>query len=601
MITSRSTPAGQFGPLLLAFGLALPLAAISLHVAPLRGVSKFEVGNDFIALVGLTFATIQLFLHRQSAELRAAWASAALGSLIIALEDHLEALFASVSPSLMEAEVSGLFWVAAASLFLLCGRRYAMRRHVMAVIRAGFAVAMAAVTLNLFLHASGRSGAHHALGKIEDFAEFSATALFMAGLLLTLVAPLKDYVFPADAVGLRARRLFYDFGLGTKQRYPAPYPIFALPVFSQLLTLGIIARFLPVAAGAVSRDAGRGAGAQLLDLLRLGFVHGIDAKSYYVHELYRQEPGLAEATISRVETKNGLNRWVQKLGEDHDAPRDMNDKLAFWRACEAHGVPSAPIIATVEDGALVSTGEGAAFDRDLFVKDRIGRGGRSTLNFERISPFFYRDDNGALLTLDQIVLRLRALSARRRLIVQPKLQNHPEIRGLADKSLVVFRVMTCVDHRGEAHVTHGVLRLLRRFEPEWPKTPDADWGCAIDIETGEFGMMTGDAPETCTRWFADHPVTGERVAGRQLSGWSDIAGVAVAAHRVFSTRVLVGWDIGWTPEGPVILEGNSNPDFSYFQRVSRTPVGRSPLGPLLNAHLATLTAQMIHKAEARRL
>ncbi|MET0314359.1 MAG: sugar-transfer associated ATP-grasp domain-containing protein [Hansschlegelia sp.] len=601
MITSRSTPAGQFGPLLLAFGLALPLAAISLHVAPLRGVSKFEVGNDFIALVGLIFATIQLLLHRQSAELRAAWASAALGSLIIALEDHLEALFASVSPGLLEAEVSGVLWIAAASLFLLCGQRYAMRRHVMAVIRAGFALAMAAVTLNLFLHASGRSGTHHTLGKIEDFAEFSATALFMAGLLLTLVAPLKDYVFPADAVGLRARRLFYDFGLGTKQRYPAPYPIFALPVFSQLLTLGIIARFLPVAAGAVSRDAGRGAGAQLLDLLRHGFMHGIDAKSYYVHELYRQEPGLVEATISRVETKNGLNRWVQKLGEDHNAPRDMNDKLAFWRACEAYGVPSAPIIATVEDGAFVSTGEGAAFDRDLFVKDRIGRGGRSTLNFERISPFFYRGDDGALLTLDQIVLRLRALSARRRLIVQPKLQNHQEIRRLADKSLVVFRVMTCVDHRGEPHVTHGVLRLLRRFEPGWPKTPDADWGCAVDVETGEFGMMTGDAPETCTRWFADHPVTGERVAGRQLSGWSDIAGVAAAAHRVFSTRVLVGWDIGWTPEGPVILEGNSNPDFSYFQRVSRTPVGRSPLGPLLNAHLATLTAQMIRKAEARRL
>lgn len=39
----------------------------------------------------------------------------------------------------------------------------------------------------------------------------------------------------------------------------------------------------------------------------------------------------------------------------------------------------------------------------------------------------------------------------------------------------------------------------------------------------------------------------------------------------------------------MILEGNSNPDFSYFQRVSRVPVGRSPLGPLLNAHLGELT------------
>jgi hypothetical protein len=524
MIVFRPNPAGQFGPLLLAFGVALPLAALSLHVAPLRGVSKFDVGNDFIAIVGLIFAAIQLFTRSQSAELRAAWGSAALASLAIAIEDHIESLFASVTPNLTEAEFSGALWAAAAFLFLLCGRRFAMRRHVMVVMRSGVALAMAAVALNLFLHASGRAGPHHTLGKIQACAEFAATALFVVGLLLTQTAPLKTYVFPADAIGLRARRLFYDFDLETKQRYPAPYQIFALPVFSHLLMLGIIARFWPLAAYAVSRDAGRGVGAQFLDLLRLGFVHGIDAKSYYVHELYRQEPGLVDATISRVETKNGLNRWVQKLRQDHDAPRDMNDKLAFWRTCEAYGVPSAPIVATVEHGALVWMRERAALDRDLFVKDRAGRGGRFTLNFERTGPFAYRDDRGAPFTLDDIVLKLRALSADRRLIVQPKLRNHQKIRGLAEKSLVVFRVMTCVDHRGEPHVTHGVLRLLRRFEPGWPKSPDADWGCAVDVETGAFGLMTGDAPETCTRWFADHPVTGERVAGRELSGWSEIAG-----------------------------------------------------------------------------
>jgi hypothetical protein len=210
----------------------------------------------------------------------------------------------------------------------------------------------------------------------------------------------------------------------------------------------------------------------------------------------------------------------------------------------------------------------------------------------------YRDDRGEVRDLDGVCDHLRAASASHALIVQPKLANHPSIASLADKSLIVFRVVTCLDRRGEPQVTHGILRILRRFEPGWPKSPDSDWGCAIDLDTGELGMMTGDAPATCTRWFADHPLTGERVFGRRLEGWGEISRAAAQAHRVFRGRILVGWDIGWTPEGVQILEGNVSPDFSYFQRVYRTPVGRSPLAPLLNTHLDSLTERLLRDARS---
>ncbi|MFC3695612.1 sugar-transfer associated ATP-grasp domain-containing protein [Chenggangzhangella methanolivorans] len=602
MIAPRTSVAGQFGPFLLAFGLALPLLALSGRVAPLGPESGFEIGNDFVALLGLSFAGIQLVAHRRSASLRAAWGWAALGTLLIAVEDHLEPLVAPVVPKLLEVGLSNVAWILAASLIVLAGRRYAMRRYVMIVMRLGLAITLAAVGLNFALHAFGFDETAHGMAKAEDLAELAATTTFVLGLLLTQIAPMKSYHFAPDQIGLRARRLFYDFGLETRRRYPAPQPILALPVIRHLFILAIIARFMPGSAGAVRDVYGRGVLAQLGDLLRMGFVHGVDAKSYYVHELYRPEPGLFEATITRVETKNGLNRRIQLLRAAQGGPSDMNDKLEFFRVCEEHGVATAPIMATVEDGALVWMASRDDFDRDLFVKDRRGRGGRFTFNFERAGRFLYRADDGAIVNLAEVLQTLRLSSADRRLIIQPKLRNHPLIGSLAEKSLVVFRVMTCLDSRGEPQATHGVLRLLRRFEPGWPKTPDADWGCEIDVETGAFGLMTGDAPETATRWFTDHPATGERLSGRILEGWREISEAALAAHRVFSARVLVGWDIAWTPEGPVILEGNSNPDVSYFQRVSRTPVGRSPLGPLLNVHLGALTAKLLDQTarEQRR-
>ena len=580
---------GRLGTFVLAFGLAIPLAAMSGHVVP-GHIKGLELGNDFIALFGLSWAAIQLVSDRRSQILRRAWTLGALGCLLIAFEDHLERFAAPFTTGLVEHLASAALWFAAAFLLLAAGRPFASRRGVMPAIRWGFAVTVLAVGLNLALGA-GIAHGRHLPGRIEEFAELLATALFVAGLLLARAAPLKNYRFAPHEIGAKARALFYDFGLQTRQRYPVPFSAFGLPGLRHLATLAIILYYLPRAAGAVRRETGVGFFAQALDLLRAGFVHGVDAKSYYVHDLYR-DPELLAATLTRVETKNGLNRALQNLRGTRPGPRDMNDKLEFWRACEANGIESAPILAVVEQGAVVWADRRETFDRDLFVKERKGRGGRFTLTYERLSPFLYRDGTGALVNLDEVARELQGLSQQRRLMVQPKLANHPAIASLADQALIVFRVMTCMDQRGEPQATHGVMRLLRRFEPNWPKTPDADWGCAIDPETGVFGMLTGDAPETCTRWFHDHPVTGERVAGRTFEGWPEIAEAARAAHRVFSARTLVGWDIAWTPDGAVILEGNSNPDFSYFQRVSRTPVGRSPLGPLLGAHLDMVMARL---------
>ncbi len=591
MIAARPSRLAQVGPFVLACGLAIPLAILAGRVAPIRH-SSVEVGNAFVATLGMSWALVQLVANHRSEGLRRAWTFGALACLLILVEDHLEPLLISAAPRLFETGLSAALWVAAAALLLACGRAFAMRRFVMVAMRSAAGVAVAAASLNLALGLSGAGEGHHGLGKVEDVAELAASLMFLASLVLARAAPMKAYAFEPYEIGRRARALFYDFGLETRRRYPTPFPVLALPGFRHLLTLAIALYYLPRAAAGVRRATGRGALLQFVDLMRVGYVHGIDGKSYYVHDLYRDKD-LVAGTMTRVETKNGLNKALQDLRAHRPGPRDMNDKLAFWRACEANGVPSAPILATVEGGAVTWLALREAFDRDLFVKERKGRGGRLTRNFERIGPRLYRDDQGATVSLDALLRDLQALSEGRRLIVQPKLKNHPAIASLADRALIVFRVMTCMDLRGEPHVTHGVLRLLRRFEPNWTKTADADWGCAIDVETGVFGLMTGDAPETCTLWFEDHPMTGERVTGRVLEGWPEIAEAALAGHRAFSARTLVGWDIGWTEAGPVILEGNSNPDFSYFQRVSRTPVGRSPLGPLLNAHLDMLTAKLL--------
>jgi hypothetical protein len=101
-----------------------------------------------------------------------------------------------------------------------------------------------------------------------------------------------------------------------------------------------------------------------------------------------------------------------------------------------------------------------------------------------------------------------------------------------------------------------------------------------------MNRMCADRDLAPDAWWDIHPKTGAQVTGRIISGWPAVAALAVAGHREFSSWAVIGWDLAWTPEGPVLIEGNADPDTHYLQRVHRQMLGQSPLAPLLRYHLA---------------
>jgi hypothetical protein len=61
--------------------------------------------------------------------------------------------------------------------------------------------------------------------------------------------------------------------------------------------------------------------------------------------------------------------------------------------------------------------------------------------------------------------------------------------------------------------------------------------------------------------------------------------LAIAAHRLIAPRVIVGWDIGFLPEGPCLIEGNTGPDADIHQRTELRPIGNARYGELLAFHM----------------
>jgi Sugar-transfer associated ATP-grasp len=115
-----------------------------------------------------------------------------------------------------------------------------------------------------------------------------------------------------------------------------------------------------------------------------------------------------------------------------------------------------------------------------------------------------------------------------------------------------------------------------------------------------MGPFTGDNMRTSYLRYDTHLVTGAAIKGRKIEEWPALRDVALAAHRAFPHRILVGWDIALTDAGPVVLEGNTNLDVMFLQRVHDAPASKSRFGVLLNHHLKLLRDERLQTPASSR-
>jgi len=78
--------------------------------------------------------------------------------------------------------------------------------------------------------------------------------------------------------------------------------------------------------------------------------------------------------------------------------------------------------------------------------------------------------------------------------------------------------------------------------------------------------------------------------GRAIPFWEDLKALALAAHRHFDDRIVIGWDIAVLGDGPIIIEGNSSPCMDIMQRFMRDGLRQHRFGELLAYHISRALA-----------
>lgn len=111
----------------------------------------------------------------------------------------------------------------------------------------------------------------------------------------------------------------------------------------------------------------------------------------------------------------------------------------------------------------------------------------------------------------------------------------------------------------------------------------------VDMRTGTLGRATDVGMRPDIGWRDRHPDTDAQITGRVLPLWAETRELATRAHAAFPDRLLIGWDVAITRDGPMLIEGNSGPDLDIIQRIHGEPLGNTRFGELIALHLRRAT------------
>jgi hypothetical protein len=339
----------------------------------------------------------------------------------------------------------------------------------------------------------------------------------------------------------------------------------------------------------VARNGGPSVPRQIVEQFRLALIQRIVPRYYYIFELHRAELGRRAAEyLTRTETKSGIYRALKQRGDRSKVVR-INDKVAFSTFFGRNGLRVAPVFAAYRAGLQVGNvgiGESNLPEgQDLFVKLIEGRGGiGAQLWFAQ--PFGrYRSSKGEICTIEELVARVRDASKKGDTLIQPRLVTHPDIADLTPGALSTVRLLTILNEQGEPEAVNAAFRMAVSETSPVDNFHAGGIAAAVDIVTGKLGAATGLGLGGDFRWHETHPLTGGQIRGRQLPHWPEAVALAIAAHRLISPRVLVGWDIAFLPDGPCLVEGNVGPDADIHQRTELRPIGNARYGALLAWHM----------------
>ena len=174
---------------------------------------------------------------------------------------------------------------------------------------------------------------------------------------------------------------------------------------------------------------------------------------------------------------------------------------------------------------------------------------------------------------------LRARALRTDYLFQEAVDQHPDLDRLHPGCLNTLRILTGMANDGSFPVLGAVLRVGRGRAPI-DNTHAGGLVVGVDREAGRLRRRAHVAFQFGGGTFERHPEIGVAFDGFEVPHFAEAVDLARRAHARLPL-LYVGWDVGVTPDGPVMIEGNSG----AYLAMMETPAGGFKTDPVARAFL----------------
>lgn len=250
----------------------------------------------------------------------------------------------------------------------------------------------------------------------------------------------------------------------------------------------------------------------------------------------------------------------------------LRDKLTFWFFCKGAGLPTPEVFAYAIHGHYFADGQVCDWEtwvarlrqeKVFFFKDVFGCCARSVYKVTVIEGRFFIDGRETDL---KTPMRLGNV-----FLAQKQIVNHEVLQRINPASVNTIRFITLCTPRTNDDPVLVVPPLLRVGTTGVAVDNWATGGLAIAIDGR--GCLKGPGfykpgHEGHEPRVAKHPVSGIRLDGIPIPEYVVACDLVLRAHGLLRDLTIVGWDVAITPEGPVLIEGNDNPEISLHQIVA---------------------------------
>ena len=303
--------------------------------------------------------------------------------------------------------------------------------------------------------------------------------------------------------------------------------------------------------------------------------HNIPPLEYFAYRM----PDTPDVSPSAWLVQTEVPRIAVSLATP-EAKRLATDKHRFWQFCRETGLPAVPTLALFGEAADLSRPKEAG----VILKPRFGSNARG-LEYWEASGDGYRCHGSTQLVGEPLDWPgLCAHAAARRIaegeefIMQPYLRLHPVLRAVIENGMPTARIVTGLSPGGTVSLISASFARPR---------PDSIVSNGGPRRTVDFTSGRLEPPRVgqYNSIFLDSDLA-EDLDGLVLPDWPRACEIVLAAHRAFpSLAVLLGWDVAFTDEGPVLIETNLGVSPFTEQTDSLVPAGTTPIADLIAAWL----------------